>query len=306
MGETATSAAEVAQWAPEVVRFEKHPDKWVRRAVVSALADVGGLASEQIDVPVAGPGERSGGGCAGLGGRGHRGDRRPQSGDSRGGQEAGGRARGRSALKAASERGSGSRGPGEGRAGAGSAADGFGERRLCRSGRRRRRAPLRPSNVPGPQPAASRRRARARLSRLPALEEDGVRYELLLPRAQRARPRDGAGVSRRRHGSERPRRRGRRFAAELSPARRSVLAPAAADRGAGEGDHESAARGRRRRQPRGQPRKHHSHGGGDGRLRSRDPGNPDQGRRENRREELGRPYRLRNGALLRPRRARGS
>ena len=52
MGETATSAAEVAQWAPEVVRFEKHPDKWVRRAVVSALADVGGLASEQIDVPV--------------------------------------------------------------------------------------------------------------------------------------------------------------------------------------------------------------------------------------------------------------
>lgn len=52
MGRTATGAGEVALWAPEAARFEKDPDKWVRRAVVGALGDVGGLASEQIDVLV--------------------------------------------------------------------------------------------------------------------------------------------------------------------------------------------------------------------------------------------------------------
>ena len=52
MGETATSASDVALWAPAAVRFEKDPDKWVRRAVVRALGEAGGLASEQIDVPL--------------------------------------------------------------------------------------------------------------------------------------------------------------------------------------------------------------------------------------------------------------
>jgi HEAT repeat protein len=52
MGETATSASDVATWAPAAARFEKDPDKWVRRAVVRALGEAGGLASEQIDVPL--------------------------------------------------------------------------------------------------------------------------------------------------------------------------------------------------------------------------------------------------------------
>ncbi len=52
MGETATSAVDVALWAPAAARFEKDPDKWVRRAVVRALGEAGGLASEQIDVPL--------------------------------------------------------------------------------------------------------------------------------------------------------------------------------------------------------------------------------------------------------------
>jgi HEAT repeat protein len=52
MGRTATSAADVAVWAPEAARFEKDPDKWIRRAVVRALGDARGLASEQIDVPL--------------------------------------------------------------------------------------------------------------------------------------------------------------------------------------------------------------------------------------------------------------
>jgi HEAT repeat protein len=52
MGETATSASDVAAWAPAAARFEKDPDKWVRRAVVRALGEAGGLASEQIDVPL--------------------------------------------------------------------------------------------------------------------------------------------------------------------------------------------------------------------------------------------------------------
>ncbi len=52
MGRTATSASDVAVWAPEAVRFEKDPDKSVRRAVVTALGDARGLASEQIDLPL--------------------------------------------------------------------------------------------------------------------------------------------------------------------------------------------------------------------------------------------------------------
>jgi HEAT repeat protein len=52
MGRTATTAGDVALWAPEVARFEKDPDKWVRRSVVGALGDVGGLASDQIDVAI--------------------------------------------------------------------------------------------------------------------------------------------------------------------------------------------------------------------------------------------------------------
>lgn len=52
MGRTAKSAADVAVWAPEAARFEKDPDPWVRRAVISALSDAGGLASEQVDVAI--------------------------------------------------------------------------------------------------------------------------------------------------------------------------------------------------------------------------------------------------------------
>lgn len=52
MGRTATSASDVAAWAPEAARFEKHPEPSVRRAVVYALGEARGLASDQIDVAV--------------------------------------------------------------------------------------------------------------------------------------------------------------------------------------------------------------------------------------------------------------
>lgn len=52
MGRTATSASDVATWAPEAARFEKHQDPSVRRALVYALGEAGGLASDQIDVVV--------------------------------------------------------------------------------------------------------------------------------------------------------------------------------------------------------------------------------------------------------------
>lgn len=52
MGRTARTAREVAQWAPEAARLERHPDKNVRDALVMALGEAGGLASDQIEVPV--------------------------------------------------------------------------------------------------------------------------------------------------------------------------------------------------------------------------------------------------------------
>ena len=52
MGRTAQSAADVAIWAPEAVRVEKHPESSVRGALVYALGEVRGLASEHIDVAV--------------------------------------------------------------------------------------------------------------------------------------------------------------------------------------------------------------------------------------------------------------
>jgi len=52
MGRTAQSAADVAIWAPEAVRVEKHPESSVRSALVSALGGARGLASEHIDVAV--------------------------------------------------------------------------------------------------------------------------------------------------------------------------------------------------------------------------------------------------------------
>ncbi len=52
MGRTAQSAADVAIWAPEAVRVEKHPESSVRGALVYALGEARGLASEHIDVAV--------------------------------------------------------------------------------------------------------------------------------------------------------------------------------------------------------------------------------------------------------------
>jgi HEAT repeat protein len=52
MGRTATSASDVATWAPEAVRLEKHPDASVRHRLVYALGEARGLASDQIDVVV--------------------------------------------------------------------------------------------------------------------------------------------------------------------------------------------------------------------------------------------------------------
>lgn len=52
MGRTAQSAADVAIWAPEAVRVEKHPESSVRSALVYALGEARGLASEHIDVAV--------------------------------------------------------------------------------------------------------------------------------------------------------------------------------------------------------------------------------------------------------------
>lgn len=52
MGRTARAAREVAQWAPEAARLERHPDKNVRDALVMALGEAGGLASDQVQVPV--------------------------------------------------------------------------------------------------------------------------------------------------------------------------------------------------------------------------------------------------------------
>lgn len=53
MGSTAAaSARDVATWAPEAVRLERNPDASVRRALVGALGDAGGLASDYIDVPL--------------------------------------------------------------------------------------------------------------------------------------------------------------------------------------------------------------------------------------------------------------
>lgn len=52
MGRTAKSAAEVARWAPEAARLERSRDGDVRHALIYALGEAGGLASDQIDVPV--------------------------------------------------------------------------------------------------------------------------------------------------------------------------------------------------------------------------------------------------------------
>jgi HEAT repeat protein len=52
MGRTAQSAGEVATWAPEAVRVEKHPESSVRSALVYALGEAEGLASDHIDVAV--------------------------------------------------------------------------------------------------------------------------------------------------------------------------------------------------------------------------------------------------------------
>lgn len=52
MGRTARGAGEVAVWAPEAVRLERHRDERVRHALVYALGEAGGLASAQIDVPL--------------------------------------------------------------------------------------------------------------------------------------------------------------------------------------------------------------------------------------------------------------
>ncbi|MBX7186151.1 MAG: HEAT repeat domain-containing protein [Vicinamibacteria bacterium] len=57
MGRTASSAGDVATWAPEAARFEKHPDPSIRRAIVYALGEARGLASDQIDVAVRALGE---------------------------------------------------------------------------------------------------------------------------------------------------------------------------------------------------------------------------------------------------------
>lgn len=52
MGRTAQTAADVAIWAPEAVRVEQHPDSSVRGALVYALGEARGLASEHIDIAV--------------------------------------------------------------------------------------------------------------------------------------------------------------------------------------------------------------------------------------------------------------
>ena len=52
MGRTATSASDVATWAPEAAKLEKHPDSSIRHALVYALGEAGGLASAQVDVAV--------------------------------------------------------------------------------------------------------------------------------------------------------------------------------------------------------------------------------------------------------------
>lgn len=52
MGRTAKSAADVARWAPEAARLERSRDADVRHALIYALGEAGGLASEQIDIPV--------------------------------------------------------------------------------------------------------------------------------------------------------------------------------------------------------------------------------------------------------------
>ncbi len=52
LGRSARSAREVALWAPEAARLERHREKDVRWALVSALGDAGGLASDQVQVPL--------------------------------------------------------------------------------------------------------------------------------------------------------------------------------------------------------------------------------------------------------------
>ena len=52
LGRTARSAREVALWAPEAARLERHREKEVRWALVSALGEAGGLASDQVQVPL--------------------------------------------------------------------------------------------------------------------------------------------------------------------------------------------------------------------------------------------------------------
>lgn len=52
MGRTAQSASDVAVWAGEAVRLEKHADASVRNALVYALGEARGLASEHVDVAV--------------------------------------------------------------------------------------------------------------------------------------------------------------------------------------------------------------------------------------------------------------
>lgn len=52
LGRTARTAREVAQWAPEAARLERHPDQGVRDALVAALGEAGGLASDQVQVPL--------------------------------------------------------------------------------------------------------------------------------------------------------------------------------------------------------------------------------------------------------------
>jgi HEAT repeat protein len=52
MGRTAQGAGAVAVWAPEAATLERHRDPAIRRALIYALGEAGGLASAQIDVPL--------------------------------------------------------------------------------------------------------------------------------------------------------------------------------------------------------------------------------------------------------------